>query len=68
MAKYAKPMKTTGVSCETKFGLLGFLGHPTVYRSKICNINFGIENDPPPPGTFPKLRDSAYALYWRQAE
>ena len=21
-------MKTTGVSCETKFGLLGFLGHP----------------------------------------
>ena len=22
-------MKTTGVSCETKFGLLGFLGHPT---------------------------------------
>ena len=22
-------MKTSGVSCETKFGLLGFLGHPT---------------------------------------
>ena len=22
-------MKTTGVSCETKFGLLVFLGHPT---------------------------------------
>ena len=21
-------MKTSGVSCETKFGLLGFLGHP----------------------------------------
>ena len=24
-------MKTTGVSCETKFGLLGFLGHPIEY-------------------------------------
>ena len=24
-------MKTTGVSCETKFGLLVFLGHPTVH-------------------------------------
>ena len=23
-------MKTSGVSCETKFGLLGFLGHPNV--------------------------------------
>ena len=22
-------MKTSGVSCETKFGLLGFLGHPS---------------------------------------
>ena len=26
-------MKTTGVSCETKFGLLGFLGHPNVNSS-----------------------------------
>ena len=26
-------MKTTGVSCETKFGLLGFLGHPIVEQT-----------------------------------
>ena len=25
-------MKTSGVSCETKFGLLGFLGHPSIHR------------------------------------
>ena len=30
-------MKTTGVSCETKFGLLGFLGHPTVGRRIISD-------------------------------
>ena len=37
-------MKTTGVSCETKFGLLGFLGHPTphVYMTSTGNlISFG---------------------------
>ena len=26
--------ETTGVSCETKFGLLGFLGHPNIYAAK----------------------------------
>ena len=26
-------MKTSGFRCETKFGLLGFLGHPTVHLS-----------------------------------
>ena len=30
-------MKTSGVSCETKFGLLGFLGHPTVQEENIRN-------------------------------
>ena len=33
-------MKTTGVSCETKFGLLGFLGHPT---SHACTLEFPSE-------------------------
>ena len=27
-------MKTTGVSCEKKFGLLGFLGHPNGYIAR----------------------------------
>ena len=28
-------MKTSGVSCETKFGLLVFLGHPIGYYPKL---------------------------------
>ena len=28
-------MKTSGVSCETKFGLLGFLGHPNEHISHL---------------------------------
>ena len=37
-------MKTSGVSCETKFGLLGFLGHPIVHLSflkKMLNGSVG---------------------------
>ena len=43
-------MKTTGVSCETKFGLLGFLGHPTADASLVlgkfpgCNLGEEIYN------------------------
>ena len=29
-------MKTTGVSCETKFGLLVFLGHPSEEPEPDC--------------------------------
>ena len=35
-------MKTSGVSCETKFGLLGFLGHPTIYLL-IQNSNLRVQ-------------------------
>ena len=30
-------MKTSGVSCQTKFGLLGFLGHPNLHHNHYCN-------------------------------
>ena len=41
-------MKTTGVSCETKFGLLGFLGHPSLY------LNFhSLTKQPMHANTFP---------------
>ena len=33
-------MKTTGVSCETKFGLLGFLGHPSIQETFWINLKF----------------------------
>ena len=29
-------MKTSGVGCEPKFGLLGFLGHPTQCALILC--------------------------------
>ena len=34
-------MKTSGVSCETKFGLLVFLGHPTVPSATNCSLFAG---------------------------
>ena len=37
-------MKTSGVSCETKFGLLGFLGHPTVGDHK-SDVKYVFEID-----------------------
>ena len=35
-------MKTTGVSCERKFGLLGFLGHPIV---EVMKLNLGRDSE-----------------------
>ena len=36
-------MKTSGFRCETKFGLLVFLGHPNVHATKQMLITYPFE-------------------------
>ena len=47
-------MKTSGVSCETKFGLLVFLGHPIV--DVVVDFDLGVEES---------ISDTVVTLTWQ---